>query len=503
MLSRNDILKWNYGAHSLPQILACISAASFHLPVGIVVGYSAILIPQLEAEDSEIPVTKDQTSWIASLAVLVVPVVALFSGYLVDSIGRLNTIRIACIPYIIGWILIATANNITMLFIGRFLTGFAIAMGPSPAIVYITEVARPDLRGSLICMGPSMTSLGMLFIYIKGALLHWRTVAWIGIGYCVIPLVMMLLWAPESPVWLVSKGKTEQALKAYKFLARAETEEGLAEKQLAAAEKEHNSKKTVGKEPFIFVKLYRGFQKPTGYKPLFILIMMFFFQQYAGIYITIFYAVTFFEEIKSGLDPYISTIMIGTIRMLIGLLTSALLKRFGRRPLCMFSGLGMTLMLSISGYYTYLIHTGQMEKSFVPVICILLYMTLSVIGLMSIPWTMSAELFPLEIRGVAQGSTVSIAHVIMFSALQMYRRLSDALGGSYGVHWFFGGMSFLSVIFVYIFLPETHKKMLSEIQDYFEHNTVYILSKKKPTTQTPATVNNSTAVTTNNNENNV
>lgn len=487
------------------NILACIAAASFHLPVGIVVGYSAILIPQLEAKDSEIPVTKDQTSWIASLAVMVVPVGALFTGFLVDSIGRLNTIRVACIPYILGWILIATANNITMLFIGRFLTGFAIAMGPSPAIVYITEVASPDLRGSLICMGPSMTSLGMLFIYIKGALIHWRTVAWIGIGYCLIPLVLMLLWSPESPIWLVSKGKNEKALKAYKFLARAETEEGIPEKQLASAQKEHNSKKTSGVEPSVLVKLFRGFKKPTGYKPLFILVMLFFFQQYSGIYITIFYAVTFFEEIKSGLDPYISTIMIGTIRMLFGLLTSALLKRFGRRTLCIFSGLGMAITLFVSGYYTYMIHIGEIERSLVPVICILLYMSLSVIGLMTIPWTMSAELFPLEIRGLAQGTIVSLAHVIMFSALQVYRRMSDILGGSYGVHWFFGGMSFLSVIFVYIFLPETHKKMLSEIQDYFEHNTIYLLSKKR-STQSPATaVSNGTATTpsTNNNQNNV
>lgn len=55
-------------------------------------------------------------------------------------------------------------------------------------------------------------------------MIHWRTIAWIGIGYCLIPLVLMLLWAPESPAWLVSKGKNEKALKAYKFLARAETE---------------------------------------------------------------------------------------------------------------------------------------------------------------------------------------------------------------------------------------------------------------------------------------
>ncbi|XP_066906230.1 facilitated trehalose transporter Tret1-2 homolog isoform X2 [Halyomorpha halys] len=475
-----------------PQILACIAAASFHLPVGIVVAYSAILIPQLESKDSEIPVTKEQTAWIASLAVLVVPFGAFLCGTLVDKIGRLNTIRVACVPYVIGWILIATASNLNMIYIGRFLTGFAIAMGPSPAIVYITEVARPDLRGSLICTGPSMTSLGMLFVYIKGALLPWRIVAWTGILYCAIPVLLMFFWSPESPLWLCSKGRTEEALKALQFLARKETEQGLPEKQLAQMQREVNSKKPA--EPTsMFMTIIKGYSKPTGYKPLFILIFLFFFQQYAGIYITIFYAVTFFEEVKSGFNPYVSTILIGLIRMLIGLLTSVLLKKFGRRTLCMCSGTGMAIVLSISGYYTWQIATGVIEHSIIPVVCILLYMSLSVIGLMSIPWTMTAELFPMEIRGFSQGFIVSLAHVIMFSALQIYRELPDLLGGSYGVQWFFAGMSLLSVLFVFIFLPETHKKMLYEIQDYFNNNTIYIMQKKKKKTRSP----------TNNNRNNV
>ena len=134
---------------------------------------------------------------------------------------------------------------------------------------------------------------------------------------------------------------------------------------------------------------------------------------------------------------------------------------------------------------------GEIGDSVIPVICVLLYVSLGVTGLMTIPWTMTAELFPLEIRGLAQGVSVSLAHVIMFAALQMYRRLPDVLGGSYGVQLFFGVISLLSVIFVFIFVPETHKKMLSEIQDYFMSNSVYLLSLKRKT-----------PIPTNNNQNN-
>lgn len=143
-----------------PQILAAISAISFHLPVGFVVAYSAILLPQLgdEYEKRGDILTADEKTWIASLSVLVVPVAALVAGILVDIIGRIRTLKIAAVPYVVGWIFIAWSPSLVYIMIGRILTGFSLAMGTSPAIAYITEIARPDLRGTLICLGPSMTS---------------------------------------------------------------------------------------------------------------------------------------------------------------------------------------------------------------------------------------------------------------------------------------------------------------------------------------------------------
>lgn len=116
-----------------------------------------------------------------------------------------------------------------------------------------------------------------------------------------------------------------------------------------------------------------------------------------------------------------------------------------------------------------------MERNVMPVICILIYMTVGVIGLMSIPWTMTAELFPIEIRGMAHGLMVSIGNLMMFAALKIFPFLEDWLGGNYAVQWMFAGFSLGATIFIFIFLPETHGKELSEIQEYFSMNSVYIL----------------------------
>lgn len=60
----------------------------------------------------------------------------------------------------------------------------------------------------------------MVLVYTQGAYLHWRTISWISLVYCLLPLVLMFFWSVESPIWLVSKGKTDRALEAFQFLLR-------------------------------------------------------------------------------------------------------------------------------------------------------------------------------------------------------------------------------------------------------------------------------------------
>lgn len=126
--------------------------------------------------------------------------------------------------------------------------------------------------------------------------------------------------------------------------------------------------------------------------------------------------------------------------------------------------------------------TGRMDKTLTPIICVLLYMMMGVIGFMSIPWTMSAELFPLEIRGAASSLLIAVTNLIMFGSLKVYPFLEEALGGSHAVQWMFAAVSAFGSVFLCVFLPETHGKELGDIEEYFEHNTFYVLSEKKPTT---------------------
>ncbi|XP_047355415.1 facilitated trehalose transporter Tret1-like isoform X1 [Vespa velutina] len=478
------------------QILACFIAASFHIVVGLSMAYSAILVPHLEAKDAEIPATKKETAWIASVVVLFVPVGAVLSGFLMETVGRLRTLQIGAIPCIVGWALIASSSNLSMLLVGRLLSGISCAMGSSPAIVYITEVARPDLRGSMISFGPTLASFGMLLSYLKGAYIHWRLVAWLSIIYAVVPIILIQFFVPESPVWLVSKGRVDDARKSLEWLYKSDEKQGTvsqAEAQFALIMKENEiklSEQRRSKHGNAFNKL-RGFLKPTGWKPMTILFLFFMFQQFSGIYITLFYAVTWFQDVGAGVDAYLSSILVGLTRFLCSMVNTWLLRRFKRRPLCIISSLGMAACMIVSGYFTLRIHQGDRSGYWVPIVCLLLYVCTSMVGMLTIPWTMTAELFPTEIRGIAHSISYSMANLIMFAALQSYRSLQDFLGGSYAGQWFFAGISLASTIFVILMLPETHGKKLSEIEEYFHNHFLAISFGKSKSTKKQRTQNRS------------
>ncbi|CRK93942.1 CLUMA_CG007469, isoform A [Clunio marinus] len=463
---------------AMPQIGVSICSASFHIVVGVALSYSAVLVPQLEAEDSGIPVTKFLTSLVASIITLMVPVGAIIAGYMMDSLGRINTIKVAAIPAILGLLLIATATNVYFILAGRIFTGVACAMGTSPAIVYITEVARADLRGSLISSGPTLASFGMVLTYIAGAFLNWRTVAWLGILFTIFPIILIWIYVPESPVYLVTHGRIEDAAKSLQFLYKKypppeNSLESLADMHLRVLMRDNEKRlnknmlnvNSKGKQK----SKWAGFAKPTGYKPLTILFFFFLIQQFSGIYITLFFSVTFLQDVGAdGIDPFVASIFLGVVRFVMSCLNAWLLKRFKRRFLVMLSSFLMAALMFISGTVTIWIQNGATELKWVPVVCLLLYVCASMIGLLMIPWTMTAELFPNEIRGLGHSLSFSIANVIMFFAVQSYRTLLDVLGGSHAVQWFFALISIIGFFFGLFFLPETHGKKLSEIEAYFE-----------------------------------
>lgn len=268
---------------------------------------------------------------------MVIPPASIFSGIIMDNLGRLNCIKIAGIPGVIGWSMIALANNVTTIILGRLLVGVSSAWGTSPGIVYITEIASSNLRMSLMAIAPAYVSLGwlecfvqikwinerfvgMVLTYLGGWYLHWRTLAWICNVFIVVPCLVCII-IHESPSWLILRGKYEQARKSLQWIHKYQKpprevvtsyptkspsnnkililqQETFADLQYKLLQEEQEKKKEEQQK----LKNQRGvkfivgeFLKPTGWKPLVILTGLFFFQHFSGIYVTMFYSITFIQ----------------------------------------------------------------------------------------------------------------------------------------------------------------------------------------------------------------
>lgn len=184
-------------------------------------------------------------------------------------------------------------------------------------------------------------------------------------------------------------------------------------------------------------------------------------------------AIIIFQDVGAGdkIDPFVSSIFLGLVRFFMSLLNAWLLKKFKRRFLVMLSSFFMAVCMFISGACTIWIAEGAKELSWVPIVCLLGFVCASMMGLLSIPWTLTAELFPQNIRSIGHSLSFSAANILMFVAVQSYRPLLSLLGGPHAVQWFFAFFSILGFFFGLCFLPETHGKKLSEIEAYFQKKT--------------------------------
>lgn len=109
----------------------------------------------------------------------------------------------------------------------------------------------------------------------------------------------------------------------------------------------------------------------------------------------------------------------------------------------------------------------------------LLYISAGSVGIMLIPWIMPSEMFPTEVKGLLIGPIMGWSNAVMFVAVHFYKDLMVIFGGMIGILWFYSAISILTVIFVWVLIPETHIMKLIEIEDYFNVNTIYLLRNKK------------------------
>lgn len=355
----------------------------------------------------------------------------------------------------------------------------------------VSESSHPEIRGVLGSLPALFMAIGVLVSYVLGTFLPWNHLAF---ASSIFPtaLFFFLLPLPESPSWLRSKGRKEEADKAAKWLRHTpksvnvelytipDNENGKPPEAMVDTEVKEkvpiSSSKAMIKGAYSKEALLR---RPV-LMPFFLVVVILVLQQVSGIDTIIFYTVSIFHASNSSMNDYTATILVGLIQVVATLLSLFIIDRSGRKPLLIVSGFFMGISMAVLGWYFY-IHERHsplaQDLGILPVLSLLVFIAAFAVGYCNIPFLLMGELLPVAQRSLMSSVASAFNLGAMFIVIKTYPDIKDWIG-SEGVFWIYSVLCFFSCIFVIFVLPETKGKSLDEIEEYFENKNIKRKNKK-------------------------
>ena len=440
----------------LISIVAATGGLLFGFDTGVISGALPFLKQYWNLSDSNI-------EWITTTVLIGAVIGALSSGRLSDLLGRKKMIIVNAVIFIIGAVGCAFASRVNMLIAMRIVIGFAIGITSYVVPMYISELSPTRYRGALVTLNQLMITIGILVSYISDYALSndakpesWRWMFLVGFFPALILLVGMF-FLPESPRWLIGKGRWEEG---GKILARIE-ELQFVDKTLAEL-KEDSNRKVENTKP------WREVFRPWLRAPLIITVGIFFFQQFSGVNTIIYYSPIIFKMagVVSNTHSILPAIIIGVVNVLACFVSVLLLDRVGRRRLYMIGICGMIPSLALLGACFHFKEQLGASLPLFAIVSIVCYIVFIAISLAPLGWLLISEIFPLNVRGVGM-SIGSLAHwgfnaVIAFTFL----KLVNTLGADF-TFWFYSFVCVGGLVWGYYYIPETKGKPLEEIERYW------------------------------------
>ncbi|KAL1117428.1 hypothetical protein AAG570_004754 [Ranatra chinensis] len=387
-------------------------------------------------------------------------------GFLVNKLGRKPLLLSIGPVYVATWILVIFVRTVEMLYLMRIVQGLALGVTFTVLPMYLSEIARADIRGALSIFFQGMWYLGILYVYAIGPYVGYVTIT----ITCMVPCIIFMLvfcWLPESPQYLAMRGRDEAARKSLNWL-RGSAERELVDKELA------DMKEAASLEKEEEAGWRDVLETREGRKALLIANMVAFCEIMSGVTAILSYASeTFTKTSRGGLGPLTPdgiTIVMGGLTFLVTLLTAGLVDRMGRRPLLMISTLGSTVCLFATAVYYHLDACSCISLSYfdwLPYSAIIVYISLISFGAGCLTPTLQAELFPNSTRGIASGITSVVITITSFICMKLYQVIQDEIG-LYLNYYIFAGFCGLGSLGVYLYVPETKGKTFAEIQKMLE-----------------------------------
>lgn len=421
---------------------------------GLLFGYDegviAVASPSLERD---YPMSSLEHGFMTATVPLGALAGAIIAGRLTGEWGRRRVLMAAAALFALGALGAAAAGAVWMLILARLVLGLAIGVAAVVAPLYIAESAPMTIRGALVSTYQLAITVGILLSYLTGLAISgpgsWRTMFALG----AIPgLVFLagLLALPESPRWLVLRGRDAEAAAALRRLRGPSWDTGaeiLAIRAIAARETASARQ-----------ELFAPWMRPA----LIVGAGLFFLQQLSGINAVIYYAPTIFSHAGLGSEStqVLATVGVGVVNVVVTVLAMGLIDRVGRRSLLVagFAGTAATLLLIAAGAAL-----PGLLPAWVMVAALLAYIASFAISLGPLPHLMMSEVFPLSVRGAGM-SLASVSNWgFNFLVVLLFPALLNGIGLA-GVFGLFGAVCLAGIVFTAARVPETRGVSLEHIE---------------------------------------
>ena len=437
------------------------AAAVFAALGGLLFGYdTGVISGALIFIRTQFALTTFQQELVVSVVLVGAAIAALSGGRLADSFGRRAMLLVTALIFIAGALICAAAPSLNVLVIGRLIVGLGIGLATSTVPIYISEVSPPQTRGWQVSLFQLAITVGILAAYLVDYALSgsgaWR---WM-LGLAVIPgatLGLGMIRMPESPRWLAEHGESQRAREVLRRIRGSENiDSEWREIQETLADTQERGR---------FADLLTPAVRPA----LIIGVGLAIFQQVTGINTVIYYAPVIVQSagISTASGAILATAGIGLVNVIMTIVAMWLIDHIGRRPLLLTGIAGMILSLAVLGYVFRMPSGGAL--AWLAVITLMVYVASFAISLGPIFWLLIAEIYPLKVRGIAEGTAAGMNWSFNFLVSLTFLTLIQVLGPSW-TFWMYAVLAIASWVFSYYLVPETKGRTLEEIEHSFRHS---------------------------------
>ncbi|WP_077154532.1 sugar porter family MFS transporter [Bacteroides bouchesdurhonensis] len=443
---------------------------------GFLFGYDTAVISGTIAQVTQLfQLDAMQQGWYVGCALVGSIIGVLFAGILSDKLGRKMTMVISAVLFSTSALGCAISADFTQLVVYRIIGGVGIGVVSIVSPLYISEVSVAQYRGRLVSLYQLAVTVGFLGAYLVNyQLLSWvesgahLDIFWLNkifvsevwrgmLGMETLPAILffiIIFFIPESPRWLIVRGKEEKAInileRIYNSISEAKCQLSETKSVLTSETKSE----------------WALLMKPGILKAVIIGVCIAILGQFMGVNAVLYYGPSIFEDAGlSGGDSLFYQVLVGLVNTLTTVLALVIIDQVGRKNLVYYGVSGMILSLLLIGLY--FLHGESLGiSSLFLLVFFLFYVFCCAVSICAVVFVLLSEMYPTKVRGLA----MSIAGFALWIGTYLIGQLTPWMLQNLtpaGTFFLFAIMCVPYMLIVWRLVPETTGKSLEEIERYW------------------------------------